>query len=201
MLDLAGHAAERRRVTRTDPDPRVRHRADALLLLAGGRSMEEVAQGMGRGAKRIRVWRRRFLAEGRTGLADRPRTGRPPALDAAAAALLERALTDPPLEHGYPVTIWTVADPTDLLGQRGWTVGRATVSRRPPALGYRSRRPRHDPTHRRDAEAVASAKHVLADLRKRGHLPGRASGLSTWTNAICTPTPTWQRAGSGGGAR
>lgn len=201
MLDLAGHAAELRRLTRTDPDPRARHRADALLLLASGRSMEEVSQGMGRCTKRIRVWRRRVLAEGRPGLADRPRTGRPPALDAAATALLERALTDSPLEHGYPVTIWTEADPTDLLGQRGWTVSRATVSRRPQALGYRFRRPRRDLTHRQDAEAVASAKHVLAELQKRGHLPGRASGLSTWTNAICAPTPTWQRPGSGGGAR
>ena len=34
MHDLTGHAAELRCLTRTDPDPRVRHRADALLVLA-----------------------------------------------------------------------------------------------------------------------------------------------------------------------
>ena len=37
MHDLTGHAAELRHLTRTDPDPRVRHRADALLVLAHGR--------------------------------------------------------------------------------------------------------------------------------------------------------------------
>src|SRR5215207_2015298 len=77
MVDLTGHVAELRQLTRTDPDPRVRHRADALLVLAHGRSVDEAAHDMGCCTKRIRVWRRRFLAEGRQGLADRPRHGRP----------------------------------------------------------------------------------------------------------------------------
>jgi hypothetical protein len=42
---------------RTDPDPRVRHRADAPLALAHGRTVEETAQAMGCCSKRIRVWR------------------------------------------------------------------------------------------------------------------------------------------------
>jgi transposase len=197
MLELTGHVAELRRLTRTDPDPRVRHRADALLLLAHGRSVDQAASDMGCCTKRIRVWRRRFLAEGRQGLADRPRHGRPPKLGAAAHAALERALAAAPLDYGYPVTTWTVADLTDLLGQRGWTVSRATVSRTLAAMGYRYRRPRHDLTHRQDAEAVSSAKHVLRELQKRGLLPGLDFGLFTWMNATCTPTPTWQRSGSG----
>jgi transposase len=129
MLDLTGHGAELRRLTRSDSDPRVRHRADALLLLAHGRSVDEAAHDMGCCTKRIRVWRRRFLAEGRQGLADRPRRGRPPKLDAPARAELACALAASPLDYGYPVTTWTVADLADLLGQRGWTVSRATVSR------------------------------------------------------------------------
>ena len=153
---------------------------------------------MGCCTKRIRVWRRRFLTEGRQGLADRPRHGRPPKLDAQARAELETALAASPLDYGYPVTTWTVADLADLLGQRGWTVSRATVSRMLTVMGYRYCRPRHDLTHRQDAEAVTAAKHVLRELQKRGHLPGLASGLSTWMNVICIPTPTWQRFGSGG---
>jgi transposase len=198
MVDLTGHVAELHRLTRTDPDPRVRHRADALLVLAHGRTVDEAAHDMGCCAKRIRVWRRRFLAEGRQGLADRPRQGRPSKLDAQARAELETALVASPLDYGYPVTTWTVADLADLLGQRGWPVSRATVSRMLAAMGYRYRRPRHDLTHRQDAEAVTAAKHVLRELQKRGHLPGLASGLSTWMSVICIPTPTWQRCGSGG---
>ena len=201
MVDLTGHVAELHRLTRTDPDPRVRHRADALLVLAHGRRVDEAAHDIGCCTKRIRVWRRRFLAEGRQGLADRPRHGRPPKLDAQARAELETALAASPLDYGYPVTTWTVADLADLLGQRGWTVSRATISRTLAAMGYRYRRPRHDLTHRQDAEAVASAKHVLRELQKRGHLPGLASGLFTWMNVICTPTPTWQRFGSGAASR
>jgi transposase len=158
MLDLSAHAAELRHLTRTDPDPRVRH-------------------------------------------ADRPRPGRPPLLDETATALLETALAGSPLDYGYPVTTWTVADLTDLLAQRGWVVSRATVARALQRLGYRSRRPRHDLTHRQDRAAVAAAQHVLGELHKRGLLPGLDSGLFTWMNAICTPTPTWQRSGSGGGSR
>ena len=201
MVDLTGQVAELHRLTRTDPDPRVRHRADALLLLAHGRSVDEAAHDMGCCTKRIRVWRRRFLAEGRQGLADRPRHGRPPKLDARAQAELASPLAASPLDYGYPVTTWTVADLADLLAQRGWTVSRATVSRTLAALGYRYRCPRHDLTHRQDAEAVASAKHVLRELQKRGRLPGLDFGLFTWMNAICTPTPTWRRSGSGAASR
>jgi transposase len=201
MHDLTGHAAELRCLTRTDPDPRVRHRADALLVLAHGRTVEETARVLGCCPKRIRVWRRRFLAEGRTGLADRPRSGRPPQLDARARAELETALAASPLAYAYPVTTWTVADLADLLKQRGWTVSRVTVSRTLQKMGYRYRRPRHDLTHRQDAEAVASAKHVLAELQKRGRLPGLDFGLSTWMSATCTLTPTWQRSGSGEASR
>ena len=98
MRDLSVHAAELRHLIRTDPDPRVRHRADALLLLASGRGVEEVARSLGCCPQRIRVWRRRFRTEGRTGLADRPRRGRPPLLDAAATARLETAWAGSPLD-------------------------------------------------------------------------------------------------------
>jgi transposase len=201
MLELTTHIDELRRLTRTDPDPRVRHRADARLVLAHGRSVEEAAHDIGCCTKRIRVWRRRFLAEGRPGLADRPRRGRPPKLDAPARRVLETALAASPLDYGYPVTTWTVADLTDLLAQRGWTASRTTVGRTRRGLGYRYRRPRHDLTHRQDAEAVASAQHVLRELQKRGLLPGLDFGLSTWMNATCIPIPTWQRSGSGGANR
>lgn len=196
MLELRGHIAELRRLTRSDPDPRVRHRADALLLVAHGRSVEEAAHDLGCCTKRIRAWRRRFLAEGRAGLADRPRRGRPPKLDGPARVDLEAALAASPLDSGYPVTTWTVADLADLLAQRGWPVSRTTVSRTLQNMGYRYRRPRHDLTHRQDAEAVASAQHVLRELQKRGHLPGLDFGLFTWMKATCIPIPTWQRAGS-----
>jgi hypothetical protein len=55
MHELTAHIEALRHLTRTDPDPRVRHRADALLLLAHGKGLEEAAQSMGCCPKRIRV--------------------------------------------------------------------------------------------------------------------------------------------------
>jgi hypothetical protein len=74
--------------------------------------------------------------------------------------MLETALGQWPLAYDYPVTTWTVADLTDLLGRHGWRFHPITVYRALQAMGYRSRRPRHDLTNRQDVEAVASAKHV-----------------------------------------
>jgi transposase len=196
-MELFSHHDTLRRLTRTDPDPRVRHRADGLLLVAGGMPLTQAATVFGCSRNSLRTWRHRFLAEGRDGLADRGRPGCPPKLDAAARALLDTALVASPLDYDYPVTTWTVADLTDLLGRHGWSVSTATVHRTLHTMGYVYRRPRHDLTHRQDAEAVASAKHVLAELQKRGLLPGLASGFSTWMSATSTPIPTWSRSGSG----
>lgn len=200
-MDLSPHHDTLRRLIRTDPDPRVRHRANGLRLVAGGRSFTAAAQLFGCSRNSLRTWADRFVAEGRSGLVDRRRKGRPPKLDAAARELLETALAASPLDYDSPVTIWTVADLTDLLGRRGWPASPATVFRTLRALGYHYRRPRHDLRHRQDAEAVASAKHVLTELQKRGHLPGLDSGLSTWMNATSTRIPTWQRCGSSGESR
>jgi transposase len=197
-MDLTPHLATLRSLTRTDPDPRVRHRADGLLLVAGGLSITQAARMFGCARNSLRTWGQRFLATGRDGLADRGRRGRPPKLDATARQLLETALAGSPLDYTYPVTTWTVVDLTDLLARQGWPVHPVTVYRALRDLGYRYRRPRHDLTHRQDAEAVASAKQVLAELQKRGRLPKPASGLSTWMNVTSIPTPTWQRSGNGG---
>lgn len=200
LMDLTPHRSLLRHLTRTDSDPRVRHRADALLLVASGLSLSQAATQLGACPKSLRRWAARFLTDGRTGLADRPRQGRPPKLDAAACEELETALGASPLEYGYPVTIWTVADLRDLLVRRGYDVSVATVYRTLERLGYRYRRPRHDLAHRQDADAVASTKHVLTELQKRGLLPGLDSALSTWMSVTSTPIPTWQRSGPDAGS-
>jgi transposase len=198
-MDLTPHRDTLRHLTRTDPDPRVRHRADALLLVASGLSVSQAASQLGACPTSLRRWRARFFAHGRDGLADRPRRGRPPKLDDAACELLETALDRSPLDEGYPVTTWTVVDLRDLLARRGYDVSVATVYRTLERLGYRYRRPRHDLSHRQDADAVASAKHVLAELQKRGLVPDLDSGLSMWMNATSTLIPTWQRSGPDAG--
>ena len=78
--ELAEQRETLRHLVRTDPDPRVRHRAHALVLVADGQTVAAVARVFGTAGHRVRAWRERFVAEGREGLVDRRRRGRPPKL-------------------------------------------------------------------------------------------------------------------------
>ena len=128
--DLRALQETLRHLTRTDPDPRVRRRAHALLLLAEGHSVAAVARLFGTAPHRVRAWRSRFLGGGRRGLADEPRPGRPPKLDAAALAFVAEALEAGPQAYGLPVTIWSIRDLREVLAARLGTPGcTATVPR------------------------------------------------------------------------
>jgi transposase len=195
-----------RRLRKTDPDPRVRQRAQAVLLVEHGHTLASVGRLLGMKPDRVRVWQRRFAAEGRQGLLDRSRVGRPPALDEAGRLLVEEALEAGPQAYGLPMTTWTLRDlQALLLRERGLTVGVCTLHRVVHALGYRYRRPRHDLRHRQDAQAVAAAKRVLDWLQKKAYLPPDDPLLqdpildpiwSTSTSARFTPIPIWHRSGA-----
>jgi len=196
-----------RRLIKTDPDPRVRQRARAVLLVEQGHTLASVGRLLEMKPDRVRIWQRRFAAEGRTGLLDRSRRGRPPALDETACAFVEAALEAGPQAYGLPMTTWTLRDlQALLLRERGLTVGVCTLHRVVHALGYRYRRPRHDLRHRQDAQAVAAAKRVLDWLQKKAYLPLDDPLLldpiwSTWTSARSTPIPIWHRSGARRGSR
>lgn len=188
-------------LSRTDPNPRVRHRAQGLLILCASPSQAQAAKLLGTGAKPLRAWTTRFLAEGRDGLVDRPRSGRPRKLGPEAEAFLQRVVGELPADHGYPVATWTLADLTDLLARNGWAVALTTVERHLHALGYCDRRPRHDLRHRQDAKAVAAATKTLAALQKRGPIAEAECASSISTSAVCTPIPTWRKSGNGADRR
>jgi transposase len=135
MEGLGEQLALLRRLIKTDGDPRVRHRADALLLVAEGMPVVRAARLLGTSPYRVRVWRDRFLARGREGLADQPRPGRPPKLDAAARAILAEALERGPEAFGLPVAVWSVRDLHALLARRGIAACPATVHRTIRAMG------------------------------------------------------------------
>lgn len=191
-----------RHLTKTDPDPRVRRRAQAVLLAGEGHPLAEVARLLHTSAQRVAAWRERFEQEGRDGLHDRGRGGRPPKLGPAELALLETALEQGPQAYDLPVTVWSIRDLQALLQrERGVAVSVYTVHRAVHDLGFRYRRPRHDLTHRQDAAAVASAQRVLEWLQKKALLSRDDPIWSTWTSAKSIPIPTWHRSGGARGRR
>jgi transposase len=197
---LRAREAELHHLIKTDPDPRVRRRAQALLWVAEGHSQASAARLLHTSAYRVHVWQERFAAEGRAGLLDRRRGGRPHALSEADRAFLEAALERGPQAYDLPMTVWSIRDLHALLErERGVVVSVDTVHRAVHALGFRSRRPRHDLTHRQDRAAVAAAKHVLDWLQKKQLLSPEDPIWSTWTNVKFTPTPIWQRSGGARG--
>jgi transposase len=211
MLEHGEEEGERRdhlqQMMKTDPDARVRRRAHALLLVAEGHTQASVARLFHTSAYRVHVWRERFSRAGRAGLADQSRGGRPPKLTAQDRTFVEEALDRGPQAYGLPVTVWTLRDLQALLQrERGVAVSVVTMHRVVHALGFRSRRPRHDLAHRQDRAAVAAARQVLDWLQKKQLLSPNdpllsASIWSTWTSAKSTPIPTWQRSGGAKGSR
>jgi transposase len=200
MLALKERTDELRHLAKTDSDPRVRRRAQALFMLAEGASVVAVARWFRTAPHRVRAWRGWFLEGGRDRLADDPRCGRPPKLGPDELALLDEALERGPQAYGWPVTVWSIRDLCELLFQQCQVrVSVHTVHRAVLGLGYRYRRPRHDLRHRQDRAAVASTQEVLAWL---GKAPApRSSIWFTSMNARSTAIPGWRRSGADAAAR
>lgn len=189
-----------RHLSRTDADRGVRRRAQCLRGYCASESLAQAARLVGVSSRQLQRWSLRFLAEGRDGLADRPRSGRPRKLDADAETFIECALADLPTAYAYPAATWTIADLQDLLARHGWLVSQPTVDRALHRLGYRYRRPRHDLHHRQDADSVATAQQTLAVLQKKGIITREEYDSCMSMSVICTPIPTWQKSGDSVGS-
>lgn len=192
---LGPHVSTLRSLTRHDPSPQVRHRAHLLLMLIAAATWKAAAEHAGTGERSLRRWQQRYLDEGRDGLCDRPRTGRPRKVTPEVDTIIVEALEHSPLDMDIPLAVWTIPALCEHLQRLGWSFGRGTIYSAVHRLGYGYHRPVHDLHHRQDAEAVASAAHVLATLQKRGLLaPDSVSSMPM--SVTCTPTPLWQRPGN-----
>src|SRR5206468_10183794 len=103
-------AGELRREAARCRDARAARRMLALALVLEGSSREEAARAAGMDRQTLRDRVHRYNAEGLEGLRDRPRPGRPCALDEGRqAALKGLALTGPKLERDGCVA-WRARD-------------------------------------------------------------------------------------------
>jgi transposase len=176
---------------------RDRLRAAIVLAAAAGQANAAIAAELRVCTGTVRKWRRRF-AEGRlAGLADAPRSGRPPvfaAADRAEAVALACAL---PAESGVPLSRWSGPDlARELAARRGIAASASTVRR------WLARDVLKPWQHRswisvRDPQFAAKAARVL-DLYARtwdGRPPGGndyviCAGEKTSIQARCRCHPT-----------
>jgi|ERR1044071_8308226 transposase len=134
-----------RAALRNEPRSRVYRRLEALLLVAEGLSINEVA-------RRVRVDRSsvyRWIALYRqtrdvANLADAARSGRPRAVAQLSAPKLEAAIKRDPRSVGFSATAWTVPLLTSYLNQSATApISQRTLRRRLHEFGYRWKRPRY----------------------------------------------------------
>src|SRR6059036_25785 len=108
---IAVSAADRRELERLQRSSAARaglsRRARAVLLMAQGLAGVEIAERIGYTVVQVSRLRRRFAEAGVTGLADRPRSGRPLTITARKRAQII-ALTLKPPRPGH--THWTTRD-------------------------------------------------------------------------------------------
>jgi len=124
---------------------RTYRRVQAVLLVARGRTVPEVAQLTGAKAAAVYDWVGRYLQTHQPDrLADAPRSGRPHVATAITDARIQRQFRRDPLRLGYSTTGWTVALLAKHLGRMyDCPITARTLRRRMRALGLRWKRPRY----------------------------------------------------------
>ena len=127
--------AELRRLARRERDRRVSARLLALANALGGLPREQAARLAGMTGQTLGDWVHRYNAEGVEGLRDRPRPGRPCALDEGQqAALKALVLRGPDLERDGCVA-WRARDLCVLVEERvGARYGGSGMPRLPKGL-------------------------------------------------------------------
>jgi putative transposase len=124
----------------------------------GGRA-PAIAEWLGVAVQTVRAQLKAFQAKGFAGLADRPRSGRPPRLGSADLAAVE-ALLD---RDAAGERTWTLPQLTDWLARdRGVTISASRLSRLLRARRFRWKRTKRSLQHKADPRRQAEK---TADLR------------------------------------
>jgi transposase len=123
-------------------------RAQALLWLDEGETVEAVAQRLRVSRQTVYNWFMRFRQRSdqdlRARLQDAPREGRPPTALGIIDPLLEEVIDTDPRVHGYRHTVWTAALLQHYLRKvHGLVVCRRSIGLAIARLGIRWKRPRH----------------------------------------------------------
>ena len=126
-------------------DARLFQRMQAVLWVAQGDPISEVAELTGVSGQTIYNWLQRYLACHQVAaLADAPRSGRPVAAPQITATQILQALHGNPLRLGYRTTVWSVKLLAAHLSRHSDSpITPHPLRRRMKAMGLRCKRPRY----------------------------------------------------------
>jgi len=126
-------------------DARLFQRVQAVLWVAQGDTISEVAELTGVSVQTVYNWLQRYLAcHQAVALADAPRSGRPVTAPQITATRILQHLQGNPLQLGYRTTVWSVKLlAAHLSRQYQCPIKPHTLRRRMKAIGLRCKRPRY----------------------------------------------------------
>jgi transposase len=157
---------------RTTRDVRLRTRAQ-IVLLAGEQRLTApaIARIVRESDQTVRVWLKRWLAEGLEGLKDRPMPERPAKITAAYREQLLAAVRQRPRALGRPYSLWTLQRLADYLAElTGIRLTYETVRVALKAGGIVLSRPQH---------TVSSPDPEYQVKKRRSSGPGTTSPPAT----------------------
>jgi transposase len=156
----------------TRPDARQLKRAQALLWLADGDSVEEIAARLRVTRQSIYNWVERFKERAELGLQERlsdgTRSGRPPIALEIIDPLIAQVMEKDPRTIGYNSTVWTASLLQQYLEEKHQIkVSASSVRLAIDRLRLSWKRPRHTLALRADNWRVAKGASSTASGRKR----------------------------------
>lgn len=152
---------------------RVSRRAQAVLWWLAGQRQTAIACRLEVARQSVVAWCGRFRAGGPDGLWDRPRSGRPPRLDAAAQAQVATCLGQSDVPGTTGPGGWTIARLVARLAALGYQGSARTVRRLVRRLKARWRRGQI--VAKGDPDRVAVLARLAADLLA-AHLAAQRAG-------------------------
>ncbi|NOZ73446.1 MAG: IS630 family transposase [Chloroflexi bacterium] len=165
---------------RRDKRPGVRQRAIVVRLLHLGYPAEEIAEMQAISKPTVYACYHRWEEGGIDGLADKPRSGRPPKITEAYREKLREVVEQEPSAYGYDFAVWTIGRlRAHLAKETGIELSESRMGVLLKEEGYRYRRPKHDLSHLQDKEAKDKAREMLEALKKGR--PKQEFGFSLWT--------------------
>src|SRR5262250_3495469 len=109
-------------------EARIFRRAQAVRDVVQGQRLQTVSDTLHFTYSALRKWVQRFASQGTRGLADRPRSGRPPKVTCELAHHLDGLVDQDPLQHGALSSQWSCQELATILArQTGVQLSRESV--------------------------------------------------------------------------
>ena len=146
---------------------KVAKRASVIYSLHLGYTPEEVARLQAVSVATVYNHVNRFQAEGRQGLPNKPKSGRPPKANSRYRERLQAVVESDPSQLGLGFSVWTLPSlQAYMTRETGIRLSQNRLSEVLQEMGYVYRRPKKDLGHKHDPHLRQQVKAALEAIKK-----------------------------------